>query len=81
MKVLVLGGIKSGKTRFAEQLAGQFAVETSGRVAVIATAQALDGEMAERIQRHKAARNPLWLLPDCRWLLKARKAARNCYQP
>lgn len=54
--VLVLGGARSGKSDFAQRLA-----ERSGRtVAFIATAQAGDEEMRERIVRHQAARPREW---------------------
>jgi adenosylcobinamide kinase/adenosylcobinamide-phosphate guanylyltransferase len=54
--VLILGGARSGKSTFAEQLALQ-----SGRsVAFIATATASDDEMRERIQRHRASRPASW---------------------
>lgn len=56
MKTLVLGGIKSGKSRYAEKLAA----EHTERVMVIATAQAADTAMAVRIEHHKANRNPHW---------------------
>jgi adenosylcobinamide kinase/adenosylcobinamide-phosphate guanylyltransferase len=53
---LILGGARSGKSRFAQQLA-----EQSGRsVAFIATATALDEEMRERIRRHQAERPAHW---------------------
>jgi adenosylcobinamide kinase/adenosylcobinamide-phosphate guanylyltransferase len=56
MKSLVLGGIKSGKSSFAESIAAE-----SGRnVIVIATATANDAEMEERIRRHKASRSAHW---------------------
>jgi adenosylcobinamide kinase/adenosylcobinamide-phosphate guanylyltransferase len=50
--LLVIGGARSGKSSYAQRLA-----EGSGLEPVlIATAQAFDEEMAERINRHKAAR-------------------------
>ena len=58
--LLVLGGARSGKSKFAQSLA-----EESGRQPVlIATAEALDSEMTERIARHAAARNARWALVE-----------------
>jgi adenosylcobinamide kinase/adenosylcobinamide-phosphate guanylyltransferase len=54
--VLVLGGARSGKSRYALALAEAAAPE---RV-MIATAQAFDDEMADRIARHKAERGAGW---------------------
>jgi adenosylcobinamide kinase/adenosylcobinamide-phosphate guanylyltransferase len=53
---LVLGGAKSGKSRFALDRASAL----TGGKAYIATARALDSEMAERIARHKAERSSEW---------------------
>ena len=53
---LVLGGARSGKSTFAEQLATRLGEP----VLFIATASAIDGEMAERIARHRAARPGSW---------------------
>jgi adenosylcobinamide kinase/adenosylcobinamide-phosphate guanylyltransferase len=50
--VLVLGGARSGKTSFAERLA----VRYGSRPAYLATAEALDSEMAERVQTHQRQR-------------------------
>ena len=54
--LLVLGGARSGKSRIAQQLA-----ERSGRHPIlIATAEALDAEMAARIARHRQERDARW---------------------
>ena len=53
----VLGGQRSGKSRRAETLAGQWLdVSAAHRAVMIATGQAWDDEMRERIERHKADR-------------------------
>jgi adenosylcobinamide kinase / adenosylcobinamide-phosphate guanylyltransferase len=54
--LLVLGGARSGKSRYAQNLAESSFLEP----VLIATAQAHDAEMAERIRRHAAARSPMW---------------------
>lgn len=50
---LILGGARSGKTAYALSL-------TSAPRAYVATAEAHDGEMAERIAAHKAERGEDW---------------------
>ena len=54
--ILILGGARSGKSTFAEQLA----IKSGRSVAFIATATASDEEMRERIARHLAARPAAW---------------------
>ena len=56
MKTLVLGGVKSGKSRHAEQLA----LASGLPVTLIATALASDNEMSQRIERHKQNRPEGW---------------------
>ena len=54
---LLLGGAGSGKSRLAVRLA-----QASGLpVAFVATAEARDPEMAERIERHRRERPEAWL--------------------
>ena len=50
--MLVLGGARSGKSRFAEK----WACETGLKRVYVATAQAFDDEMSERIAKHRADR-------------------------
>lgn len=57
---LVLGGARSGKTRHAQTAAEALAGGEGRRALMIATAQAFDAEMADRIARHRADRGELW---------------------
>jgi len=54
--IFITGGARSGKSRFAEELAQQFGAP----LAYLATAQALDEEMAERITMHRDRRGKVW---------------------
>jgi adenosylcobinamide kinase / adenosylcobinamide-phosphate guanylyltransferase len=54
--VTLLGGARSGKSRLALELA----TAAGAGVAVVATAEALDEEMAERIGAHRAERPSSW---------------------
>ena len=53
--VLILGGARAGKSTFAQNLA-----QKSGRVLFVATAEALDDDMAERIAVHRSQRPAGW---------------------
>lgn len=53
---LVTGGARSGKSSFAEQLVAGLGTE----IAYIATARPFDGEMADRIARHRLQRPASW---------------------
>jgi adenosylcobinamide kinase / adenosylcobinamide-phosphate guanylyltransferase len=64
---LVLGGARSGKSRFAESLA-------HGEKHYIATAQAFDDEMRARIAKHKEQRGAGWVTHEEQFGL-ARKLA------
>lgn len=53
---LILGGARSGKSRHAVELARA----AIGRVAVVATAEPGDADLAARIARHRAERPAAW---------------------
>ncbi len=55
--VLITGGARSGKSRRAEVRARAF----PGRPVYLATAEALDAEMAERIAKHRERRAGEWI--------------------
>ncbi len=54
--ILITGGVRSGKSSFAELLAEKI----GQKIAYIATAQALDEEMTERIIEHRKRRPHNW---------------------
>lgn len=54
--ILVIGGARSGKSRHAQRLAEAAA----GQPVFVATAQAFDAEMADRIAQHRADRDMRW---------------------
>ncbi len=55
--VLILGGVRSGKSDLAQKLA----LDVGGRVLFVATAAADDGEMQQRIERHQSLRAADWI--------------------
>jgi adenosylcobinamide kinase / adenosylcobinamide-phosphate guanylyltransferase len=56
MATLVLGGARSGKSRYAENLAAA----SKKQVIYVATGQALDDEMKNRIAKHRQDRPAHW---------------------
>jgi adenosylcobinamide kinase/adenosylcobinamide-phosphate guanylyltransferase len=70
-KILVLGGVRSGKSSFAERLAA----ECGEPVLYVATATAEDEEMAERIAMHRAQRPATWRTLEAPLNVAARVAA------
>ena len=75
---LILGGARSGKSREAERRA----TESGLAVTVIATAEALDAEMAARIRRHQHDRPAGWRTVEAplalAGALRAEAAADRC---
>ncbi len=55
--ILILGGARSGKSTFAEQLAQELGGE---QVLYVATAEAGDEEMRQRIEKHRRERPAAW---------------------
>ena len=53
---LILGGARSGKSGFAQRQAEKL----PGELIYVATGQALDAEMADRIAQHRAERGARW---------------------
>ncbi|MCS4291880.1 adenosylcobinamide kinase/adenosylcobinamide-phosphate guanylyltransferase [Comamonas sp. BIGb0152] len=76
LKLLLLGGQKSGKSRQAELLARQWLQADAGRSAsLVATGTAYDAEMQERIARHQ--RDRLARVPQLATLEAPREVAQQ----
>ncbi|HXE96587.1 MAG TPA: bifunctional adenosylcobinamide kinase/adenosylcobinamide-phosphate guanylyltransferase [Dongiaceae bacterium] len=54
--IFITGGARSGKSGFAEKLATEFGAP----LGYLATARTLDGEMDERVRRHRERRGSEW---------------------
>jgi adenosylcobinamide kinase/adenosylcobinamide-phosphate guanylyltransferase len=63
--ILVTGGARSGKSTFAELLAAQLAEPLGGRVTYVATSQAYDEEMEQRVRAHQTSRPAVWATIEC----------------
>ena len=64
MKHFVLGGVRSGKSAHAQELAQSLAEFEQTDVVYLATAQALDKGMQSRIEKHQDNRPSDWLLVE-----------------
>jgi len=58
MLIFVIGGIKSGKTKFALRQAEE---SSNGRLYYVATASPIDEEMINRIEEHRRERGDRWI--------------------
>jgi adenosylcobinamide kinase/adenosylcobinamide-phosphate guanylyltransferase len=63
--ILVTGGARSGKSTYAERLAAQLAEPHDGRVTYIATSEAYDEEMVQRVSAHQSSRPASWTTVEC----------------
>ena len=70
--VFITGGARSGKSSFALKEASL----VQGRKAFIATAEAIDAEMKERIERHRRDRGAGW--ETCEEPLQVQRRSRKC---
>lgn len=61
----ILGGARSGKSRFAEQQTLELSVKQGKKTVYIATATAIDAEMDSRIIKHQHDRGDSWQLIEC----------------
>jgi adenosylcobinamide kinase/adenosylcobinamide-phosphate guanylyltransferase len=59
--IFIIGGARSGKSKYAEELAATYNLP----VTYVATATAFDSEMIARIEHHQARRPEHWLLHEC----------------
>jgi len=57
--ILVLGGARSGKSTYAQKLAGE-TTTGSNRVAYVATGVSCDDEMRARVEQHRRSRPSGW---------------------
>ena len=57
---MILGGARSGKSRYAQRLAERLWRQPM----FLAAAETIDAEMTERIRKHKAARGERWLCAE-----------------
>lgn len=61
---LILGGARSGKSRYAKEYAEKMTLESDAELIYLATATADDAEMEDRISKHKQDRSTQWNLVE-----------------
>jgi adenosylcobinamide kinase/adenosylcobinamide-phosphate guanylyltransferase len=77
MIIFITGGVRSGKSDFAQRLAEQ----RQGPRVYLATAQVLDDEMKDRIRNHQVKRGDRWdTLEEPVHLGRALQSAENAYE-
>lgn len=57
---LVLGGARSGKSRYAQRAAEAAAASSGAKPIAVVTAQIYDDDMAERVTNHREERGDVW---------------------
>src|SRR5258708_22407621 len=77
--IFITGGARSGKSRYAQQLA----LQQSDNPVYVATARIWDAEFRQRVDRHRHDRDERWtLLEEEKWLsrlsLKGKVAVIDC---
>lgn len=84
---LILGGTRSGKSRFAESKTAELAQQTatlkanSAPVFYIATSTAADSEMQQRIEQHRQQRPQQWHTVECPFDLAQTLQDIQCKHP
>ncbi len=58
--VMVSGGVRSGKSAYAERLVRERSAASPSKILYVATGLRYDGEMDERIDKHRARRPAEW---------------------
>lgn len=75
---LILGGARSGKSSYAESQAEALEAANQNKIMLyFATAEAKDGEMADRIMHHQQSRSLLWTLIEEPYHLSAALQKNN----
>ena len=73
--VLIIGGCRSGKSRYALEMAGRFGER---KKIFIATCVPRDAEMRERVRRHQAERDQSWTAIEAAIDLPAAVSDNSC---